>query len=149
MKKLTLTNGGFAIVDDDVFPFINKFSWYLDTHGRTRYARRYVQRINSRNITAYLHHCIAGRPVGRNVVDHINGNGLDNRRKNLRIVSIRMNLQNKEVHRNGRLIGSIKDSRGRFKSQIKFGKEAIFLGVFKTEIEAHAAYLGALKSIEE
>src|SRR5574344_1544156 len=68
------------------------------------------------------------------VIDHINGNKLDNRIENLRLVNQRVNTQNKKAHRQGKLVGCYFDKcRDRYKAQVQIGKKAIYLGRYATE----------------
>lgn len=77
-------------------------------------------------------------------IDHINGNRSDNRIENLREVDRRTNNQNLKIHREGRLPGArFKD--GSWLSRIQIGKIEKHLGSFKTEKEAHSAYVEAVK----
>ena len=82
------------------------------------------------------------------MVDHINGNRLDSRMENMRLVTDRVNLQNMEIHRKGRLVGAaFHKRRGKYQASIYIGK-IIYLGYFKTEQEAHRAYKIACKHIK-
>lgn len=98
-----------------------------------------------------LHRLVAGRMIGRKLlkteaVDHINGDKLDNRRCNLRIVTSRQNSQNRKLHRNGRLVGCyFKKQRKKWVAQLRLGKNNLHLGYYNTELEAHEAYMKALK----
>ena len=81
-------------------------------------------------------------------IDHINGDKLDNRIENLRVVSHRRNTQNQMVHRNGQLVGCyFNKSKGEYQAQIKISGKRIYLGYYKTEQEAHKAYTIACKHI--
>ena len=83
-------------------------------------------------------------------IDHINGDKIDNRIENLRILPQRENLQNLEVHRNGKLLGaSYYKRKKKYQSQIKINNKNVHLGFFKTEIEANKAYEIACQHIEE
>ena len=82
------------------------------------------------------------------MVDHINGNRLDSRMENMRLVTNRVNNQNKGIHRKGHLVGAGFDKRKRkYQALIYIGK-VIYLGRFKTEQEAHRAYKIACKHIK-
>jgi hypothetical protein len=81
-------------------------------------------------------------------VDHINGIRDDDRIENLREVTNRQNLQNKAVHRAGRLPGAQKDRGGKWRSECWNGSNRRFLGIFATEQEAHKAYMAACKEAE-
>ncbi len=81
-------------------------------------------------------------------IDHINGNKIDNRIENLRLVTRRGNQQNQKKHRAGRLVGAYYDkTQHNWKSQIKINKTGITIGRYKTEPEAHKAYTIACKHI--
>lgn len=84
----------------------------------------------------------------KNVVDHINGDKLDDRICNLRDVSSKANSQNKKCHRAGHLLGTAND-HGKWRSQCTENGKKIIIGYYKTAEEAHAAYLeyvGRVKS---
>lgn len=83
-------------------------------------------------------------------IDHINGNRIDNRFENLRLVTDRENSQNMKVHRQGKLVGCYFDKcKGKYIAYIKIGKKYIHLGLYNTEEEAHNIYVSACKHIEE
>jgi hypothetical protein len=83
-------------------------------------------------------------------IDHINGNRLDSRMENMRLVTNRGNSQNKKVHRDGHLVGcTFHKRKKRYMSQIKINSKLIFLGYFKTEQEAHRAYKIACEHIDD
>lgn len=77
-----------------------------------------------------------------NYIDHINGKRRDNRIVNLRDVSRRENCANKEMHREGKLVGCyFQKSSKKWISKIFFKKTQIYIGLFPTEKSAHDAYL--------
>jgi hypothetical protein len=83
------------------------------------------------------------------VIDHINGNRLDSRMENMRLVTDRVNMQNMKVHRDGQLVGAAFRKRiGKYQALIYIGK-LIHLGYYETEQEAHRAYMIACEHIEE
>lgn len=83
-----------------------------------------------------------------NQLDHINGNRKDNRIENLREVTNRINCQNKKVHREGNLLGAYFDKRrNHWRSQIRVDKNIIYLGCFKTQLEAHSTYINKCKEL--
>jgi len=106
------------------------------------------------NGTKILYHVIiwilsTGKDIPQGMeIDHINGNKIDNRIENLRLVTNRQNQQNRKKHRAGRLTGTWYDKRNHnWKSQIKINKTHITIGNYKTEQEAHEAYKIACKYI--
>ena len=81
-------------------------------------------------------------------IDHINGNKIDNRIENLRIVTRRGNQQNKKIHREGQLFGCyFNKSKWKYQAQIRIGEKRVWLGRYETEQEAHKAYTIACKHI--
>ena len=83
-------------------------------------------------------------------IDHINGNRIDNRVENMRLVTHRENNQNKEVHREGQLFGCSFHKRDKkYMAQIQVGNKRVHLGCYATEEEAHNIYVSACKHIEE
>lgn len=81
-------------------------------------------------------------------IDHINGDKDDNRIENLRGVSHRQNSSNNRKHRHGKLVGCyFYKERKLWTSQIRINGKQTFIGRFKTELEAHKAYMKKLKEI--
>jgi len=79
------------------------------------------------------------------VIDHLDGDKLNNNIDNLRLVSQRENLQNLAIHRDGRLVGAcFHKQHNKWIAQIKINKKLIHLGYYDTEQEAHEAYTKAL-----
>lgn len=88
MKKLPLSQGKFALVDDEDFEWLNQWKWCAAKSKKFVYAVRKVKKK-----MLYLHRFITSAPKGK-VVDHLNHDTLDNRRTNLRVCSYRENNLN-------------------------------------------------------
>ena len=140
--------GRFAIVDKQDLDLVSNFSWSL--HLNEGQSRRYAQSVNkAAKATIRLHQLIASPSPGE-VVDHINGDGLDNRRANLRLCSMAENLRN-SVSRIGlsQYKGVSKNQQG-WTSHIFTNGERYDLGTFAEEVDAAIAYdLAALKLFGE
>ena len=80
-------------------------------------------------------------------IDHINGNSLDNRLENLRLVTRSQNMINRDVRKKSSLPKGVTRNRGTFLARIKKDKVEIILGYFKTKEEAANAYNEAAKKI--
>lgn len=90
MKKICLTKGYVALVDDEDYEELSKHKWCYDGSG---YAIRSTTLERGKYKRVYMHHAIIGKKEGL-YVDHINGNKMDNQRKNLRHVTGSQNAQN-------------------------------------------------------
>jgi len=90
VKKILLTQGKFALVDDADFEAVNQFKWHATKFRRAFYACRSSQRVNGKQSTIYLHRFLM---PGIDEIDHKDGNGLNNQRNNLRAASRAENLQ--------------------------------------------------------
>jgi HNH endonuclease len=92
MKKIKLTQGKFALVDDEDFDELNKFKWYAGSHYKENclYALRRDNKIRK---TILMHREIMQTPKGM-VTDHIDHNGLNNQKINLRVCSHAQNIMN-------------------------------------------------------
>ena len=114
-----------------------KYSWFLNDG--------YVARCSKRDSKYYqprLHRELLKAPYGKEV-DHINGNKLDNRKENLRIVSRFENSLNQVCHRKaeeGHCFLGVKRGKNSWIAQIKNKGKAVHLGTFTTKEEAALAY---------
>lgn len=92
--EITLTKGKKAIIDEDDLKIVKKYKWRA-FKTRTKYKDHYyaitdVKQPNGNNTTLYMHRLIMGAEKGL-VVDHINRDGLDNRRNNLKVITQKEN----------------------------------------------------------
>lgn len=140
--KQTTRIKGYAIVEDEDFKTLSQHKWSL-ANGyamRTIFIRTKEGKYRHRNI--YMAHAVIGKPPAGQVVDHINGEKLDNRRANLRIASYAQNSQNKK-----RLKTNTIGFRGvtfhalarKFQAQIMVNGKQIYLGLFSTPANAARA----------
>lgn len=144
MKYIQLTQGQVAIVDDDDYEKLNKYKWYASKQFNTYYARRNESRKNNcgKQKTIRMHDEIMNISKGQ-LVDHKDGNGLNNRKNNLRIATAAQNGANK-----GKFSKASSKYKGVFwdKGANKWGSGVCFkgkkfhLGLHKNEIDAAKAY---------
>ncbi len=141
MRSIELTQGQVALVDDADFERLNQFKWYASKQPGTFYACRDAGgRTNRKQIR--MHRVITGVTKSRQV-DHINGNGLDNRRTNLRICVASQNQANRGKQRNcksGFKGVSWNKSNRKWVSLIQVLGKHIYLGGFDCKITAARAY---------
>ena len=150
MKKIPLTQGKYALVDDEDFEELSKHKWQYNKSLRTGYAQRsspWVDYDHPRH-AIMMHREILGAQDGVEV-DHINLNGLDNRRANLRTCPHNLNVCNSPKRRgacSSRFKGvSWAKPMKAWRARIQFEKRAFFLGYFDREEEAALAYNLAAK----
>lgn len=145
MKEIKLRNGFVAMVDDEDYDDLNKFKWYAHrSNSRTFIARRTVW-IDGCSHELSMHRAIM-KPPSYLQVDHINHNGLDNRRCNLRNCTQAENLRNKMASGRSKYLGVAYCGSGRYiRARIYTNGKSIELGRFPTEELAAAAYDEAAK----
>ena len=140
MKRIPLTQGQFALIDDEDYEELAKHKWYAaeNHYGGFRATREAANR------TTYMHREILGIGYGNKLqVDHRNHNTLDNRRANLRLCNNRDNSRNRKSHKNSsskyKGVTWCKRTR-KWATQIKLREGNRFLGYFASEIVAAKAY---------
>jgi len=113
------------------------------------YAVRKTHGPHSSRKSLYLHREILGVTEPRVKVDHLNGDGLDNQRENLRACSTAQNNMNRAKRRrrsSSTYKGVCWHTRyGRFQAEIKLNGKSKFLGMFETEVDAALAYDAAAR----
>lgn len=155
MKQIKLVNSKrVALVDDDDYPFLSEYKWHL---------RKLRSKKRSHKIYNYVRTCffflgkqykpnisrvITNAPIGFDV-DHKNGDGLDNRKINLRVATRTENARNSAKPK--RFVTSkfkgVAKERGRWRARIYDGKKRQHLGLFKIAKEAAVAYDAAARKL--
>lgn len=141
MKRISLTKGQFAIVDDANYDWLNQWKWCAQWNKYTQsfYAIR-GKRLNGKNHIVSMAREILGLKDGdKRQADHTDHNTLDNRILNLQIVTHQQNSFNQ---RNTKGYYWHKD-RNKYLAQIMLNGKQIHLGYFYQAKEASKAYLDA------
>lgn len=141
-KEIQITQGFKAIVDDEDYEYLNQFKWYVVKGQKTKYAVRY----ESPGKALLMHREILSATNPSEFIDHINTNGLDNRKLNLRFCTQAENQRNRGKQRN-----NTSGFKGVFWNKgvckwipaIRVDGRMIALGCFDCKIQAAKAYNAA------
>ncbi len=144
--KITLTQGKVALIDAADLPLVGMMKWHAALTGPRRNRRWYAATKRSRTAAradglprgVMMHRLVMGAAANQDV-DHVSGDGLDNRRENLRFATCSQNQANARKYR-GRWAfkGIYRVSPGCWAAQI--GPERQYLGCFMTAVDAAVAY---------
>ena len=141
-KEIQLTQGKVAIVDDEEFDYLNQFKWNVNNFNGKFYAVRSFM-ITKGNQSIVLMHREIMNPKKGFVIDHVDGNTLNNLKNNLRICTHGENLMNQNINKNNK--SGFKGvyfckQNNKFRAEIKKDKIKYFLGTFINPIDAARAY---------
>jgi hypothetical protein len=131
VRRIPLGGRGlFAIVDAADYEELSRYKWYASGHGRNIYAFCYKK---GRRVC--MHRMIMRAPKGR-LVDHIDGNGLNNRRNNLRFCTPGQNQANQKPRGGSSQYVGVCRLYGKWQAGINYRGKYLYLGRFDDEIEA-------------
>lgn len=142
MKKISLSQGRFALIDAEDFEFLNQWEWCYSRGYALR--NEYIGMIDGKQKAKRIPmHRLVNKTPDDLQTDHINGDKLDNRKCNLRSCTSSQNHMNKKSPKNStsKYKGVHWYKKGKkWKSEIRINKKGQYLGYFKSEIEAAKAY---------
>ena len=130
MKKIYLTKGQAALVDDADYEMLSQYKWQFNG--------RYASSTNIEKNKVIQMHRFLMNPADDMVVDHIDSDGLDNRRENLRICTKAQNGTNKRTTSKYKGVRK-RTNCNRFEAEICHKYKSYYLGLHLTE-EAAEAY---------
>ena len=146
MKEIPLTQGKVALVDDSDYDYLMLWNWYAHAHGKRWYAERINW--NKGNPTFIrMHRVIMNTPDGMET-DHIDMNGLNNQRSNLRVCTRLENMHNQKARKlsDQHPFKGVYKKGNKWVARIRVNRKEINVGSFDSEIEAALAYdLAAIK----
>lgn len=137
-----LTRGHVAIFDPEFSAVFSLWNWFAKAdRGNWYAARTHHQKTNAgrRSITIRQHSVVLPISDGF-VVDHINGNSLDNRRSNLRISTVSENAANQKTRVGNSQYRGVSRAGARWQARIGCDGAQKYLGNFSNEAEAARAY---------
>ena len=138
------------IIDTEDWDRVKVYRWFLrcsEVHN-TPYVRTLIANPDkdisrAKQIQILIHHLILGKPQKGMVVDHINHNGLDNRKENLRFATCRQNSSNTQSRKNSssQYLGvSWYNKNQKWVAEAKHNYKKYYLGSFTCEHQAALAY---------
>jgi HNH endonuclease len=133
VRRIPVGHGLFATVDAADYEEVRKYRWRAIRHGRNAYA---ATRKNGR--TVYMHRMFM-RPRKGYVVDHIDGNGLNNRRCNLRVCTPAQNLANKGPRGGSSPFVGVYRSKDKWVAHVMCRGKHYYVGAFADEVAAAKA----------
>jgi hypothetical protein len=144
-KQITLTQGYSTLVDAEQYAEISKVRWIIRKTKHLRYAMNVTRIGKNKQKVTLLHRVIMNAPEGV-YVDHINGNGLDNRKSNLRLCTQAENVKNAR-----KITPSVSGYKGvywkkssrKWVAQINANNKKLHLGLFVSERDAAIGYNAA------
>ena len=151
MRKIPLTRGKFALVDDADYEWLSQWKWHAlksVRKGETKfYACRHGGYGRNSGVYIYMHRLIMDAPPERSI-DHADTDTLNNQRENLRFATHFENMANKKKQtvKNGLPVTSrykgvnLDKRRGRWNAEIRKGNKKTWLGSFLSEVDAAKAY---------
>lgn len=143
VKEIPLTKGYIALVDDEDYEWLMQWKWHYED-SEVGYARSF-EKVDGRQVQFKMHQKIMEQ-CGHNLtgfeVDHVDGNGLNNRKSNLRLATRIQNARNRKVNKNNTsgYKGVSLLPHGRWISYITHQKRRITIGLYDTREEAARAY---------
>lgn len=148
MKEIKLANNrGIALVDDEDYEILSKYSWCLNPKEGA-YAQTNI-RVDGKRKTMFMHRFLLKLTNGY-IADHIDGNGLNNQKANLRIVTPSQSCMNRSKFKNSssKYKGvSWRKDQNKWAAYIRLNKKQIHLGYFESEINGAEAYNKAAKKL--
>ena len=144
MKLIPLTQGQFAIVDDDEFEYISRFNWHSirSSARNVWYAARTGRSSSGKEVRIPIQREIMRLSIeDERVIDHKDGNGLNNQKCNLRICTVQDNARNRPSWGKSKYKGvTRRASTGKWIARICINYESVYIGIFAEEYDAALAY---------
>lgn len=143
-QRIPLTRGQFALVDDADYRLVARHKWHVTRGGYA--ARTFL--VNGKRRYVYMHRLIA-RAGTRDIVDHRDGDPLNNTRSNLRLVTGHQNAWNcrERANETGYRGVSFNRRKGKYYARIQVHGRRRFLGYYDTPEAAAEAYDAAARTL--
>lgn len=140
MKKIELTNGKVALVDDQDFELLSGSVWHrIKRSSGLEYAERGSPTIIGGNDYHLMHRIILCAPPNM-MVDHVDGNGLNNQRSNIRLATCSQNHSNRRFSGNASGFKGVVPFGNKWRAMIKKDRKSRHIGLFDDAVSAAKAY---------
>jgi len=149
VREIPLTQGKIALVDGEDYERVNQYKWQVAKRKNCWYAiHDFKKHMKDKTDAVLMHRFILSSKKGEEI-DHINNNGLDNRKSNLRKVSHSQNMMNqRKTHGTSKYKGvSWITEKKKWDVRLQYNKKQIRMGYFIDEIEAAKCYDNLAKAI--
>ena len=149
-REIPLTQGKVALVDDGDYEELSKYKWYANRGGSTWYAHTHTRQGNRKRVFVAMHRLIIDAPKDMQV-DHIDRNGLNNTRANLRLATRAQNGHNsiRSVTKKTSAYKGVFPAGKKWWARIYFNGKCIRLGTFEREADAALAYNEAARKYHQ
>ncbi len=150
MIKIPLTQGKFALIDDEDYSIVNLFKWYAHKgyHSHNAFYATTNVVLDNKKSTLKMHRLIANVPFNKEA-DHKDRNGLNNQKYNLRICTDSQNQMNSKSYAGSSKFKGVSWYKitKRWTARITLNRKLIYLGYFKKEKDAAKAYNNKAKEL--
>ena len=152
MAEIQLTKGLTTVIDDCCKNRLSNHNWHaMYSHNNIPYAATNIKLENGKQYSLKMHRFILGLEKGDGkFVDHIDGNSLNNKHENLRIVTPAQNAMNRKTNKNNKVgykgVHYYKTTK-KYVALIRCNRKRYHLGYYDTAYEAHLAYSQKAKEL--
>jgi len=140
MKQILTKSGKVVLVDDEDYAMLSQYTWWISIRKSNIYVYTNSPETGKH---VYMHRLVMGATGRYNCVDHIDGDGLNNQKHNLRLSTISQNCKNRKIFPGGtskyKGVSWNKANRKWF-AQIRNHYTKMYIGYFDDEKEAALAY---------
>ena len=156
MKTISTRSGHIIMVDDDDYEKLSKYTWHVSrTNAHNVYAMRH-KKVDNKTTKVYIHQEIMGGSANV-IIDHIDQNGLNCQKSNLRISNKSQNAQNRRPYGKIKYLG-VSEHNNKYRVQIynngkrhskvcdTVSEAALLYNDFALKIYGHNARLNAVKT---
>jgi hypothetical protein len=146
-RKIYLDEEIYTIVEPEDYYYLKQFNWHLYGNNHKYYARCEIRTGRAKTKTTAMHRMLTNAPKGV-LVDHKNGDSLDNRRENLRFATHQQNMHNsrKQANCTSKYLGvSWHKSRKKWRATLNCNKKCVLRKYFDSETDAAKAHDEAAK----